>query len=144
MGRKKKYYIEEFNPTYDLQQKEYIGANIPWRVKVLIAQLRTNLHHLRCETKRCKRPKEAWEERVGTFCTSRAVESEKKFILECDAFKDIKESYGNMLASASWHCLLSDKIVGRLGQLIINLNKKKIEIEKLKNAYPKREDTLLP
>ena len=30
LGRKKKYYIEEFNPTCDLQQKEYIGANIPW------------------------------------------------------------------------------------------------------------------
>ena len=24
LGRKKKYYIEEFNPTYDLQQKEYM------------------------------------------------------------------------------------------------------------------------
>jgi len=75
LGRKKKYYIEEFNPTYDLQQKEYIGANIPWRAKVLIAQLRTNSHHLRCEIGRWKRPKEAWEERVCTFCTAGVVES---------------------------------------------------------------------
>ena len=50
LGRKQKYYIEEFNPTYDFQQKEYIGANILWRAKVLIAQLRTNSHHLLCET----------------------------------------------------------------------------------------------
>ena len=49
LGRKKKYYIEEFNPTYDLQQKEYIGANIPWRAKVFIAQLRTNSFQLWCE-----------------------------------------------------------------------------------------------
>ena len=47
LGRKKKYYIEEFNPMYDIQQKKYIGATIPWREKVLITQLRTNSHHLR-------------------------------------------------------------------------------------------------
>jgi len=63
-----------------------------------IAQLRTNSHQLRCETGRWKRPKEAWKERVCTFCTSGAVESKKHFILECDAFKNIRETYGNMLA----------------------------------------------
>ena len=75
LGRKKKYYVQEFNPTCDLQQKEYIGASIPWREKVLIAQLRTNSHQLRCETRGWKRPKEAWEERVCTFCTSGVAES---------------------------------------------------------------------
>jgi hypothetical protein len=50
LGRKKKYYIEEFNPTHNHQQKAYIGANISWRSKILIAQLRTNSHQLRCET----------------------------------------------------------------------------------------------
>ena len=65
--------------------------------------------------------------------TSGAVESEKHFILECDAFKDIRESYENMLASFSWHCLFSKGIVGRLGQLIINLNRKRIELQKAKN-----------
>jgi NAD-dependent dihydropyrimidine dehydrogenase PreA subunit len=44
LGRKKKYYIEEFNPTHNHQQKAYIGANISWRSKILIAQLRTNSH----------------------------------------------------------------------------------------------------
>ena len=57
LGRKKKYYIEEFNPTRNHQQKAYIGANISWRYKILIAQLRTNSHQLRCETRRWKRPK---------------------------------------------------------------------------------------
>lgn len=132
LGRKK-YYIEEFNPTSDLQQKEYIGANILWRAKALIAQLRTNSHHLQCETRWCKRPTEDWGERVCTFCTSRVVESEKHFILECDAFKDIRESYGNMLASVSWHYLFNNEIVGRLGQLIINLNKKRTKMHKAKN-----------
>jgi len=37
VGRKKKYYVQEFNPTCDLRKKEYIGANIPWRAKILIA-----------------------------------------------------------------------------------------------------------
>ena len=61
------------------------------------------------------------------------MESEKHFILECDGFKDIGESYRNMLASASWNCIFRDGIVGRLGQLIINLNKKRIEMQKAKS-----------
>ena len=64
LGRKKKYYIEEFSPTHDHQQKAYIRANISWRSKILIAQLRTSSHQLRCETRRQKRSKEMWEERV--------------------------------------------------------------------------------
>ena len=64
LGKNKKYYIEEFNPTHNHQQKAYIGVNISWRSKILIAQLRTNSHQLRCETGRWKRQKEMWEERV--------------------------------------------------------------------------------
>ena len=77
LGRK--YYIEEFNPTYNQHQKAYIGANIPWKAKILIAQLRTNSHQLCCETGHWKRPKEAWEERVCIFCTTGKVETEKTF-----------------------------------------------------------------
>ena len=91
LGRKKKYYIEEFNPTCHLQQKDFIGASISWRENFLIAQLRTNSHKLRCETGGWKMSKEAWEEGVCTFFMSGAVESEKHFILECDAFKYIIE-----------------------------------------------------
>ena len=50
LGRKKNYYIEVFNPTHSHQPKAYIEANISWRAKILIAQLRTNSHQLRCET----------------------------------------------------------------------------------------------
>ena len=54
LGRKKKYYIEEFNPSHNHQQKAYIGTNISWRAKILIAQLRTNSHKLCYETRRWK------------------------------------------------------------------------------------------
>ena len=67
LGGKKKYYIEEFNHTYDLQQKEFIGASILWRANVLIAQLRTNPRQIRCERGRWKRPKEAREEQLYTI-----------------------------------------------------------------------------
>ena len=132
MGRKKKYFVKEFNPTCDLQQEEYIGASISWRAKNLIVQLRTNSHKIWCEMRRWKRPKEAWEERVCNFFISGAVESEKHFILECDAFKDIRDSYGSMLASIPWHCLFSEGIVRRLGQLIINLSKKRLNYKRQK------------
>lgn len=59
LGTKKNYCVEEFNPTCDLQQKEYIVANIQWRDKILIAQIRTKSHQLRCETRWLKRPNEA-------------------------------------------------------------------------------------
>ena len=75
LGRKMKYYIEEFNPTHNHQQKAYIGANISWRSKIIIAQLRTNYHQIHFKIGHWKRPKEMWEERVCIFCSSRKVES---------------------------------------------------------------------
>jgi hypothetical protein len=72
---RKKYYIEEFNPTHNHQQKTYIGANISWKSKILIAQLMTNSHQLCCETECWKRPKEMWEEIVCILCSSGKVET---------------------------------------------------------------------
>ena len=126
IGRKK-YYIEEFNPTHNHEQKRYIGANISWRSKILIAQLRTNSHQLRCETGRWKRPKEMWEERVCIFCSSRKVETEKHFILECEAFKDTRENYAGILAANSWDNLFSKEFVDKLGVLIVKLHRKRVE-----------------
>jgi hypothetical protein len=65
-----------------------------------IAQLRTNSHQLLCETRRWKRPKEAWEERVCVFYTSGKVETEKHFILECEAFKDSRDIYISILTAS--------------------------------------------
>ena len=155
LGRKRKYYIEEFNPTYNQHQKAYIGANIPWKAKILeefnptynqhqkayiganipwkakilIAQLRTNSHQLCCETGRWKRPKEAWEERVY-FCTSRKVETEKHFILECEAFKDSRDIYVHILAASSWDNLFNEGTMEKLGVLIIKMNRKTVEMHK--------------
>jgi len=79
-----------------------------------------------------KRPKEAWEEHVYFFhfWGSGII---KTFHLECDAFKDIKESYNNMLTLVLWQCLFSEGIVRRLGQLVINLSNKRIELQKAKS-----------
>jgi hypothetical protein len=130
LGRKKEYYIEEFNPTYNHHQKAYIGANISWRTKMLIAQLRTNSHQLRCETEHWKRPKKAWEERVCVFCTSGKVKTEKHFILECEAFKDSRDNYRSILTTSSWNNLFSEGTVEKLGELIIKLNRERVELQK--------------
>ena len=79
-GRKKDYYIKEFNPTRDHEEKAYIGANIKWKAKMLIAQLRTSSHHLRCETGRWVVPKEKWENIICGFCNKGMVETEWHFI----------------------------------------------------------------
>ena len=67
MSRKKAYYIKEFNPTGELGEKVYLGTAIKGKARLLVAQLRTGSHHLRCETGRWKRPKEAWEQRICIF-----------------------------------------------------------------------------
>jgi hypothetical protein len=97
---------------------------------MLIAQLRTNSHQLRCETGCWKRPKEAWKERVCVFCTSRKVETKKHFILECKAFKDNMDNYINILTTSSWNDLFSEGTVEKLRELIIKLNKKIAELLK--------------
>jgi len=97
---------------------------------MLIAQLRTNSHELRCETGCWKRPKEAWEESVCVFCTSGKVETEKHFILECEAFKDSRDNYINILTASSWNDLFSEGTVEKLGELIIKLNRKMAELLK--------------
>lgn len=88
LGRKKICYINEFNPTCNQLQKTYIRANISWRAKILITQLRTKSHQLHCETGRWKKTKEAWEERVCTIFHHGNVETEQHFILECEAYRD--------------------------------------------------------
>ena len=88
---------------------------MPWKAKILIAQLRTNSHQLRCEIGRWKRPKEAWVERVCIFCTTGKVEREKHFILECESFKDNRDRYTNVLADKSWDDLFKEGTVEKLG-----------------------------
>jgi hypothetical protein len=96
---------------------------------MLIAQLRTNSCQLRCEIGHWKRPKEAWEERVCMFCTSRKVKTEKHFILECEAFKDSRDSYVSILTASSWNNLFSEGSVEKLGELIIKSNRKRAEMQ---------------
>ena len=64
-GHKKDHYIKEFNPNCDHGEKAYLGAVVKGKAKLLVAQLRTGSHHLRCEIGRWKVPKEEWEERTS-------------------------------------------------------------------------------
>jgi hypothetical protein len=98
---------------------------------MLIAQLRTNSHQLFCETGCWKRPKEAWEKRVCVVCTSEKVETKKHFILECEAFKDSRDNYISILTTSSWNNLFNEGIVEKLGEIIIKLNRKRVELHKL-------------
>ena len=75
-GHKKDYYIKEFNPNCDHGKKTYLEAIIKGKSKLLVAQLRTGSHHLRCEMGRWTVPKEVWEERTCIFCNKGVVETE--------------------------------------------------------------------
>jgi hypothetical protein len=67
---------------------------------------------------------------VCVFCTSGKVETEKHFILECEAFKDNMDNYVNILTTSSWNNLFSEETVEKLGELIIKLNRKMAEMQK--------------
>jgi hypothetical protein len=62
------------------------------------------------------------------FCNSENVETKKHFILECEAFKDNMDNYVSILTTNSWNNLFSKGIVEKVGELIIKLNKKMIEM----------------
>ena len=61
------------------------------------------------------------------FFQKRKVETEKHFILECEAFKDNSESYANPMAASSWAILFSKGFVKKLRAFILKLHKKKVE-----------------
>ena len=63
------------------------------------------------------------------FWTYGKVETKKHFILECEAFKDNRDTYVNILTTSSWVNLFSEGIVVKLGELIIKLNRKIVEIQ---------------
>ena len=49
------------------------------------------------------------------------------FILECEAFRDIRENYASILAANSWDNLFSEEFVDKLGVLIVKLHRKRAE-----------------
>ena len=58
------------------------------------------------------------------------METEKHFILECEAFKDNRDKYANVLTNKSWDDLFNEETVEKLGALIIKLNMQRIELQK--------------
>jgi len=69
------------------------------------------------------------------FFSSGKVEIEKHFILECDAFKYIRESYANILGISSWDNLFSEGFVENMGAFIVRLHRKRV---KYKNQMEKQ------
>ena len=48
------------------------------------------------------------------FCTAGKVETEKHFILECEAFKDNMDGYANVFADKAWDDLFNEG-TGKVG-----------------------------
>jgi hypothetical protein len=97
---------------------------------MLIAQLRTNSHQLRCETEHWKRSKKLEKKGCVCFAPPKKWKQKKHFILECEAFKDSRDNYVSILTTSSWNNLFSEGTVEKLGELIIKLNRKMVEMQK--------------
>ena len=61
------------------------------------------------------------------FLFLQKVETKMHFILEREAFKDIRESYADMLADSSWDNLFSEGFVEKLRAFILKLHRKRAE-----------------
>jgi Spy/CpxP family protein refolding chaperone len=61
------------------------------------------------------------------MCSFGKMETEKHFILECEALKDSRENYVGILAANSWDNLFSKEVVEKLGAIIVKLHRKRAE-----------------
>jgi hypothetical protein len=61
------------------------------------------------------------------FVLVQKSETEKHFILECEALKDSRENYAGILAANSWDNLFSKEFVEKLGAIIVKLHRKRAE-----------------
>lgn len=70
------------------------------------------------------------------FLFFRKSGNKKHFILECEAFKDNRESYVDMLSASSWDNLFSEGFVEKLGAFIMKLHRKRAEyIKQMKKKF---------
>ena len=77
-----------------------------------------------------KGQKKLGQKKCVFFCIVGKVETEKHLILECEAFKDNRDRYANVLADKYWDDLFNEGTMEKLGALIIKLNRQKIELQK--------------
>lgn len=129
-GRKKTYYIKEFNPNCDHGEKIYLGEPIKRKARLLVAQLRTGSHHLRCETRKWNIPKEVWEERTRIFCDKGVVETEWHFVMECAAYEDIHVQYENNLKVENMHHLFNEFKINHIASLLVKTHYRRFNIER--------------
>ena len=87
-------------------------------------------HHLRCETRRWRVPKEVWEERTCIFCNKGVVETEWHFVMECVAYEDICIQYENSLKVDNMHHIFDEDKVNQIASLLVKIHNRRYDIEK--------------
>jgi len=127
-----------------LELEPYLLSDTQKTARYLLTRIRTGTNKLRIETGRWKRPQEALEERVCRVCMSGAVEDEKHFILDCNAYTNLRNEMLDRIRSKT-HNRYNLHLEGadRRWIILMNPKDKKAEInealkEYLKTAWKKR------
>ncbi|KAH9297612.1 hypothetical protein KI387_029294 [Taxus chinensis] len=123
IGRKKAHYIKYFNPTWAHDNKAYLRADIKGKARIILAQLRTGSHHLRCETGRWTIPKVEWERRTCLFCSIGVVETKWHFIMECSTYDDIRFQYENDLQVDNLDELFEEAKLQRIASFVLKIHR---------------------
>lgn len=130
LGRKKAYYVKEFNPTCEHDNKEYLGDEIKGKVKILITQLRSGSHHSRCETGRWKVPKEEWADRICRFCNKGMVEIEWHCLKDYTTYEDIHSQHKETLEVDNIKDLFEGPRLLKGAILLMQIHNKRDKLEK--------------
>ena len=128
-GCKKSYYIKEYNPNCDHVEKTYLRAYIKGKSRLLIAQLRTSSHHLRCDTGRWRVPNKVWEDKTFIFCNKGVVEREWHFVMECVSCKDIHIQYESSLKVDTMLDLFDKDKINQIPSLLVKIYNIRSDIE---------------
>lgn len=142
VGRKKTHYIQEFNPTWEHDEKNYLRIAIKGKARLLVTQLRIGSHHLRCETGRWVVAKEAWEQRTCISCNKGVVQTKSHFIIECVAYDDIRTQYEDNLKVDNLNELFKETRLLKTVDFLVKIYKRWTNIEK--NLKMVKDSTLGP
>ena len=105
------------NPNFE--NKKYLFVLTTIKKKINIVKIRTNYHELHSETGRSTIPKTPWQEIICHVCDTNRVEDEKRFLLECSTYTQIRSQFPNICHNTDLPDLLSHQNFSDLGTLLL-------------------------
>ena len=93
--------VKQMSTKGEIRTHDYMNVIIPRRDKYIMAQLRTNVHRLRCEIGKWEQLKEEWGKMTCEVCEKEEAKTEQHFLLHYEVHVHIWKITN--LQFDSWH-----------------------------------------